>query len=585
MTDAIYIRLAEDEADNPVQWTVTYSGGDHTGDSSNQLDVEMVPAGEEMDALLVTNNDSVFHQVQIFYGTKHWINANLDPGDELLYIIPPDGTGWIFPSEPTTNIRNLEILIQDPTNGQVLTYSNGVWINADPTGGGGGGGSLPAFTGHAGDFLQVNSMETDSQWHTLTKSDVGLGNVNNTSDLAKPISTATQNALNLKQDLDGDLTAIGALSGTSGYLKKTAANTWTLDTSTFLTANQSITVTGDATGSGTTSIALTLATVATPGTYKSVTVNAKGLVTAGTNPTNALDDLSDVIITTPSTDQVLKYNGTDWVNATVPASASSLDDLTDVILTSPSTAQMLRYNGTDWVNATATKSDVGLGNVDNTSDVNKPVSTAQQTALNLKADLASPTFTGTVSGITKSMVGLGNVDNTSDANKPVSTATQTALNLKLDITTAASTYQPLDGDLTAIAALSTNGFAKRTGTNTWSIDTSTYLTSNQSITYTGDATGSGTTAVTLTLANSGVTASTYKSVTVDAKGRVTAGTNPTSLSGFGITAPLDDLSDVVITTPTTGQVVQYNGTNWVNAAPTSVDPKDVISYSFLTMGA
>lgn len=42
-----------------------------------------------------------------------------------------------------------------------------------------------------------------------------------------------------------------------------------------------------------------------------------------------------------------------------------------------------------------TKTDVGLGNVDNTSDANKPVSTAQQTALNLKANIASPTFTGT----------------------------------------------------------------------------------------------------------------------------------------------------------------------------------------------
>jgi hypothetical protein len=39
---------------------------------------------------------------------------------------------------------------------------------------------------------------------------------------------------------------------------------------------------------------------------------------------------------------------------------------------------------------------VGLGNVGNTSDANKPVSTAQQTALNLKANLASPTFSGTV---------------------------------------------------------------------------------------------------------------------------------------------------------------------------------------------
>jgi hypothetical protein len=41
------------------------------------------------------------------------------------------------------------------------------------------------------------------------------------------------------------------------------------------------------------------------------------------------------------------------------------------------------------------KGDVGLGNVDNTSDANKPVSTATQTALDLKANLAAPTFTGT----------------------------------------------------------------------------------------------------------------------------------------------------------------------------------------------
>jgi len=62
------------------------------------------------------------------------------------------------------------------------------------------------------------------------------------------------------------------------------------------------------------------------------------------------------------------------------------------------------------------------------------------TALGLKAPLANPTFTGTVAGVTSTHVGLGNVDNTSDANKPVSTATQTALDLKLDSSTAASTY-------------------------------------------------------------------------------------------------------------------------------------------------
>lgn len=109
-----------------------------------------------------------------------------------------------------------------------------------------------------------------------------------------------------------------------------------------------------------------------------------------------------------------------------------------------------------------TKSMVGLANVDNTSDANKPISSATQTALDtklastvaastyatianndLKAPINSPTFTGVVSGITKSMVGLGSVDNTADTAKPISTATQTALDLKLNSTTAASTYETI----------------------------------------------------------------------------------------------------------------------------------------------
>lgn len=55
------------------------------------------------------------------------------------------------------------------------------------------------------------------------------------------------------------------------------------------------------------------------------------------------------------------------------------------------------------------------------------------------------------------VTGLENVDNTSDANKPISTATQSALDAK----------QPLDADLTAIAAISATGVVHRTGTNTW----------------------------------------------------------------------------------------------------------------------
>ncbi len=57
---------------------------------------------------------------------------------------------------------------------------------------------------------------------------------------------------------------------------------------------------------------------------------------------------------------------------------------------------VVRTTGID-ENHTVTKSQVGLSNVDNTSDANKPVSSAQQTALNLKANLLNPKFTENVS--------------------------------------------------------------------------------------------------------------------------------------------------------------------------------------------
>lgn len=109
-----------------------------------------------------------------------------------------------------------------------------------------------------------------------------------------------------------------------------------------------------------------------------------------------------------------------------------------------------------------TKAQISLGNVDNTSDLAKPVSTAIQLALDGKSDVGH-VHAGGGSGVTdhtlltnigtnthtqidshisstlnphnvtKSQVGLGNVDNTSDLSKPVSTATQTALDGKSDV--------------------------------------------------------------------------------------------------------------------------------------------------------
>jgi hypothetical protein len=62
-----------------------------------------------------------------------------------------------------------------------------------------------------------------------------------------------------------------------------------------------------------------------------------------------------------------------------------------------------------------TKSDVGLANVDNTTDANKPVSTATQTALDAKLALAGGTMTGAIAMGTNKITGLGAPTNANDA--------------------------------------------------------------------------------------------------------------------------------------------------------------------------
>ena len=95
-----------------------------------------------------------------------------------------------------------------------------------------------------------------------------------------------------------------------------------------------------------------------------------------------------------------------------------------------------------------------------------------QEQLDDKAPVNAPTFTGTVSGITKSMVGLGNVNNTTDANKPISTATQAALDGKANLSGATFT-----GDISA-PNLTLSGDLFVGGTTTTVNTTSTTIEDN-----------------------------------------------------------------------------------------------------------
>ena len=150
----------------------------------------------------------------------------------------------------------------------------------------------------------------------LVKGDVGLGNVDNTADTAKPVSTAQQTALNLKANLESP----------------TFTGTPTLPTGTIAVTKSP--------GNNSTAIA----TTAYVDNQASAAASAL-----------ALDGLSDTTITSASSGQFLKWNGSAWINDNVPV-INSIDDITGVTLTSPAADQLLQYNGTAWVNATVSTS-------------------------------------------------------------------------------------------------------------------------------------------------------------------------------------------------------------------------------------
>ena len=156
--------------------------------------------------------------------------------------------------------------------------------------------------------------------------------------------------------------------------------------------------------------------------------------------------------------------GSTFYKITVAGTINTIDyGVGDSIVYDPVGATWFKIDNTESVTSvngkqgvvTINKSDVGLGNVDNTSDLNKPVSTATQAAIDAvdktdvglgnadnTSDLNKPISNATQAALdgksdtshthTKSDIGLGNVDNTSDADKPISTATQTALDNKSD---------------------------------------------------------------------------------------------------------------------------------------------------------
>lgn len=140
-------------------------------------------------------------------------------------------------------------------------------------------------------------------------------------------------------------------------------------------------------------------------------------------------------------------DGRVWVDTAASKAKVVIASAAKVLVTESGTATLTNKTLNSPVINTPTgivKGDVGLGNVDNTSDATKNAAVATLTNKTLTTPaISSPT------GLVKADVGLGNVDNTSDVNKPVSTAQATADNLNLKIASNLS-------DLASAATARTN---------------------------------------------------------------------------------------------------------------------------------
>jgi len=236
--------------------------------------------------------------------------------------------------------------------------------------------------------IDVKDLAVSGTATGISKAMVGLGNVSNTAPADLPVSTAQQSALDLKQDLS-------AKGANDGYCP--------LD-STGKIASQY----------------LNIEAMEYKGSYDAAN-NSPALA-------NGTGNKGDFYIVSAAGTQL----GIDWIVGDTAVYSGSVWERVGREDKVVSVAGKIGA-------VTLVKGDVGLGNVDNTSDANKPVSTATQTALDLKAPLDDAALTGatTAVGLTvTNAVSAGSGSITGDLTVDTSTLKVDSTNNNVGVGTA-----------------------------------------------------------------------------------------------------------------------------------------------------
>lgn len=287
-------------------------------------------------------------------------------------------------------------------------------------------------------------------------------------------SIANAKLLNSSTTINGVAISLGA----SGTIKASTTNALTIGTGLSGTSF-------DGSGAVTVALANTTVTAAAYGSASSVatfTVDAQGRLTAAAS--------TPIAIASGAVSGLAASATTDTTNATNITSGTLPNARLSAIPNTALANSAITINGT----STSLGGSINVGTVTSVSMTvptglsisGSPVTTSGTLALTLAAGYSIPTTASQTNWDTA--YGWGNH---ASAGYLLSS-------------TAATTYQPLDADLTSIAGLAgTSGLLKKTAANTWTLDTNTYLTSYTETDTLASVTGRGaTTSTALSITNS-----------------------------------------------------------------------------------